>query len=306
MTYDPNLGRWLEEDPIGFDGGDMDLYRFVGNSPANAIDPSGLRLMIAGRVVHKFDDTYTRLRNVKPHDPAVEEILDRMINADEREWLYSKKLEDSVRKELLFRVRVIAAARSLDQTGVRFLGGDKLLSSLNGPSDYWEQGEGKGLYANVQSKKGVNIVNAIDELFGKNGANFSCDCASAVNIAALKGEADYTREVLGKEYKNELGVRIAGHDMGQSENPQKRLMLPGDIVYINNPDYKDSDWRGENLIYLGSDLYYGHGRPKGQGIMTGAQWIEEVQKHTRPGGKTPSFDPRVRPITRPDKDVLKD
>ena len=44
--YDPSNGRWLTEDPIGFDAGDMDLYRYVGNDPVNAIDPSGLRKLI--------------------------------------------------------------------------------------------------------------------------------------------------------------------------------------------------------------------------------------------------------------------
>lgn len=40
--YDPSIGRWLTPDPIGFDGGDPNLYRFVGNSPTNSTDPSGL------------------------------------------------------------------------------------------------------------------------------------------------------------------------------------------------------------------------------------------------------------------------
>jgi RHS repeat-associated protein len=40
--YDPNVGRWLSEDPIGFAGGDPNLYRYVGNSPGDSVDPSGL------------------------------------------------------------------------------------------------------------------------------------------------------------------------------------------------------------------------------------------------------------------------
>lgn len=42
MSYDPNTGRFLSEDPIGFAAGDPNLYRFVGNSPLNFTDPSGL------------------------------------------------------------------------------------------------------------------------------------------------------------------------------------------------------------------------------------------------------------------------
>ena len=41
-AYDPNLGRFLASDPIGFAGGDANLYAYVGNDPANFSDPSGL------------------------------------------------------------------------------------------------------------------------------------------------------------------------------------------------------------------------------------------------------------------------
>ena len=40
--YDPNLGKWISQDPIGFAAGDANLYRYVGNGPTNATDPSGL------------------------------------------------------------------------------------------------------------------------------------------------------------------------------------------------------------------------------------------------------------------------
>jgi RHS repeat-associated protein len=40
--YDAGVGRFISEDPIGFNGGDANLYRYVFNSPVNAIDPSGL------------------------------------------------------------------------------------------------------------------------------------------------------------------------------------------------------------------------------------------------------------------------
>jgi len=39
--YDPTLQRYLSEDPMGFAGGDHNLYRYVGNNPANFTDPSG-------------------------------------------------------------------------------------------------------------------------------------------------------------------------------------------------------------------------------------------------------------------------
>jgi RHS repeat-associated protein len=41
--YDPQAGRWISEDPIGFDGGDSNLARYVGNHVTTQIDPSGLQ-----------------------------------------------------------------------------------------------------------------------------------------------------------------------------------------------------------------------------------------------------------------------
>jgi RHS repeat-associated protein len=40
--YDPSVGRWLSEDPIGFAAGDVNLYRYVGNSSTMRTDPNGL------------------------------------------------------------------------------------------------------------------------------------------------------------------------------------------------------------------------------------------------------------------------
>ena len=39
--YNPETGRFISEDPIGFRDGDLNLYRYVGNNPVNQVDPSG-------------------------------------------------------------------------------------------------------------------------------------------------------------------------------------------------------------------------------------------------------------------------
>ena len=40
------MGRWTAKDPIGFDGGDVDLYGYVGNDPISHIDPSRLKITV--------------------------------------------------------------------------------------------------------------------------------------------------------------------------------------------------------------------------------------------------------------------
>ncbi|MBI4237965.1 MAG: hypothetical protein HY696_06060 [Deltaproteobacteria bacterium] len=46
--YDPSLGRFLTEDPLGLASGDANLYRYVGNNPVNWRDPNGTDIWIEG------------------------------------------------------------------------------------------------------------------------------------------------------------------------------------------------------------------------------------------------------------------
>lgn len=57
--YDPTIGRWTSKDPIGFGGGDANLFGYVMNDPVNFIDPSGkinpfLAPIIAGAIAGAF------------------------------------------------------------------------------------------------------------------------------------------------------------------------------------------------------------------------------------------------------------
>jgi RHS repeat-associated protein len=42
--YEPISGRFINEDPIGFAGGDTNFYAYVRNNPVNMVDPLGLTL----------------------------------------------------------------------------------------------------------------------------------------------------------------------------------------------------------------------------------------------------------------------
>jgi RHS repeat-associated protein len=49
--YSPTLGRFIEPDPFGFQAGDNNFYRFVGNRPVGRNDPLGLYVDLAIEVV---------------------------------------------------------------------------------------------------------------------------------------------------------------------------------------------------------------------------------------------------------------
>jgi RHS repeat-associated protein len=46
--YDLSTGRWMNIDPIGFESGDANLYRYVANHPGFTVDPLGLKVLIFG------------------------------------------------------------------------------------------------------------------------------------------------------------------------------------------------------------------------------------------------------------------
>ncbi len=54
--YSPSTQRFISEDPIGFGGGDVNLYAYVGNDPINFADPSGLCGLQDSRIRQRVDD----------------------------------------------------------------------------------------------------------------------------------------------------------------------------------------------------------------------------------------------------------
>ena len=59
--YEARIGRWLSEDPIGFAGGDPNLYVYAGNEPTDAVDPSGHAAI--GLMSFRFDLVLSMNRN---------------------------------------------------------------------------------------------------------------------------------------------------------------------------------------------------------------------------------------------------
>ncbi|HOI72876.1 MAG TPA: RHS repeat-associated core domain-containing protein [Syntrophales bacterium] len=57
--YDPKAGRFITRDPIGFAGGDVNLFSYVWNGPATHVDPFGL----AGDGQKAFDEYYNNPAN---------------------------------------------------------------------------------------------------------------------------------------------------------------------------------------------------------------------------------------------------
>lgn len=115
--YDPSVGRWLSQDPIGFQAGDPNLYRYVGNKVTTHTDPSGLEETASPS--GSTDDPFSAfpplpivglpVKTVKPKSPedtmnvSIDEFLIRLLTlSDSKDSVVCKYGTDSnIAKQLL-------------------------------------------------------------------------------------------------------------------------------------------------------------------------------------------------------------
>jgi len=62
--YHAQLGRFTGRDPIAYAAGDANLYRYVGNGPVNAVDPSGMTIYTDRNIDKYLEDQSLRLAKV--------------------------------------------------------------------------------------------------------------------------------------------------------------------------------------------------------------------------------------------------
>jgi RHS repeat-associated protein len=65
--YDAETGRWMAKDPIGFRGGDANLYRYVLNDPVNWLDLTGLKTYRCRRPLGAPPGQYVHQGNLTDH-----------------------------------------------------------------------------------------------------------------------------------------------------------------------------------------------------------------------------------------------
>ena len=88
-NYNPYTGRWTSKDPIRFDGGDGNLYRYSLNNPVNFYDlngqfitATGLAFGILGVLLTKVVVDLTIRDTQKEDDLAVKQYAEEIISKE--------------------------------------------------------------------------------------------------------------------------------------------------------------------------------------------------------------------------------
>lgn len=99
--YDPTSGRYTQVDPIGFRGGDENLYGYVGGNPVNFNDPYGLRSI--SDLIKRLAERMLPKKIARAVDPMSPEEIIKELADKEKERIKAesgpddpriKKLED--------------------------------------------------------------------------------------------------------------------------------------------------------------------------------------------------------------------
>jgi uncharacterized protein RhaS with RHS repeats len=104
--YDPRVGRWLSEDPLGFAAGETNVYRYVGNQPTDLIDPSGLikkssdslTVRLVQELLNGINGLITVEQDLKDRSATIKKAIDDYLKKHRNNKDLTKQLRDSLEK----------------------------------------------------------------------------------------------------------------------------------------------------------------------------------------------------------------
>ena len=177
-------------------------------------------------------------------------IAERMIKDP---TVYSYQSIDQLSFEIKLRKNIILSARSMNQSNVAFA---VFKESYCNPRYWLLTGAGGFLL-----RHDVKPSDAIQDIY-LNSSQYAFECATAMVIIYYHA----VLTLIGENLFNQLFQGIYLYSWhGDSDLGIKpyytNYMIPGDVVYINNPDFDPltSQWRGENAVILEDGTYFGLG-----------------------------------------------
>jgi RHS repeat-associated protein len=156
--YAPGIGCFVSEDPLGFGGGDTNLYRYGANSPTNFTDPSGrfpysTMRAIAGPPTRAIADGLLflspRRRRPRPSESQIGHNLFYYQNAGWVDWHHAERSQPAA---------VIAKVRGRRES---FVGG-RAIDPVDPPAS-WDRSEWFGI--EVQMGEAESILGPLKALY---------------------------------------------------------------------------------------------------------------------------------------------
>lgn len=206
----------------------------------------------------------------EPFFDAKQQILNMMTSNQE---VYAYQTSDELKFDVQTRVNLILSCIELLNSGLQF----RTFKQSYCNSVFWERTELGGF----QLKKGKLPSFGIRDIFA-NGTKYGTECATAMIVIIYKALLDlYTEDTFNQLFSNLLLYTWDYDKDLKLITKNGREVIPGDLVYFKNPQVNPDtmEWQGENSIYLGDDLYYGHG----VGVKTEKQIIHNLNSRRFPG-----------------------
>ena len=97
--YEPASGRWTARDPILFDGGQTNLYAFVGDDPTDVRDPDGLQWANNGNWQQNTEDIAKKLAKKELTNIIKKEKLPEIPKKGDSKSEYKFVVEEAVKNE---------------------------------------------------------------------------------------------------------------------------------------------------------------------------------------------------------------
>lgn len=200
---------------------------------------------------------------------------------------YDYNTVQELKYEMKLRMAIIKAARDFHRSGVAF----STFNKSRGNPHLWKVNE-MGMF---NLKSGVIPSEAIQNIF-LNGAQYAFECATAMVAIYYKAVLDTMSEATFNRLFANLQLYSWNFDPDLGlYTLDSADVLPGDIVYIDNPDVDPGkmEWQGENAVVMGDGTYFGHGI----GITSIDRIIAALNRHRKPGATQSAF--LMGQVTRP-------
>ncbi len=128
--YDPQVGRFTAKDPIGYTGGDHDLYDYCVDDPVSFVDPEGLKEKAVEKATVGFWKSYAPFFHAHK-DESIREGIIREIQGSQtkEETLNASRNENEARaksklqQEESNKAFIYAMRNKLEYWGKNMLGG---------------------------------------------------------------------------------------------------------------------------------------------------------------------------------------